>query len=55
MTVIFKGREYSFRKCDTQNITREELQKMADTIGYLQYERDCAWLVVPTIGYGWEV
>ncbi len=56
MTVKFNGgRTYQFRECDTKNITQEELQKLADERGKMQYEPNCAWLVIPTVGYGWEV
>lgn len=55
MTVVFRGRTYKFRKCDTQNITQYELQNAADKRGYMAYERKGAWLIIPDIGYGWEV
>ena len=55
MTAIYNGREYGFRPCDTKGITEEELQKAVDERGHMQYEPRAVWLVVPGIGYGWEV
>lgn len=55
MTVKFNGRSYQFRECDTKNITKEELQKRAIETGFMQYEPRAVWLVIPGIGYGWEV
>lgn len=55
MRVIYSGRFYEFRECDTEGISQEELQELADNTGYLQYEPTAAWLVVKGIGYGWEV
>ena len=55
MTAIYNGRTYAFRICDTKNITGEELQKLVDTVGKLQYEPGRVWLVVRGVGYGWEV
>lgn len=55
MRVIHNGRTYEFRECDTRGITQEALQKMSDTTGKMQYEPRAAWLVIPGIGYGWEV
>lgn len=54
--VYFNYRWYEFRECDTANTTQEELQKMATELGSLQYEPGGKkWLVIPGIGYGWEV
>ena len=53
--VKFNGRNYQFRECDTKNITKEELQKQATETGKMQYEPHAVWLVIPGIGYGWEV
>lgn len=55
MKVKYNGREYEFRECDTEGITQEQLQELADSTGHLQYEPTAAWLVVKGIGYGWEV
>ena len=55
MIVKFNGRNYQFRECDTKNITKEELQKRATETGKMQYEPNAVWLVIPGIGYGWEV
>lgn len=52
MTVKFNGRSYRFRECDTENITKEELQKRATETGKMQYEPNAAWLVIPGVGYG---
>lgn len=46
---------YAFRPCDTVGKTQEEVQKLADEKGYMQYEPNRAWLVIPGIGYGWDV
>ena len=55
MTVKYNGGDYRFRECDTKNITKEELQKRVTETGKIQYERNCSWLVVPGIGYGWRL
>lgn len=55
MRVNFRGRIYEFRECDTVGISQEELQKLTDETGKMQYEPGRAWLVVKEIGYGWEV
>lgn len=55
MKIKFNERNYKFRECDTKNITKEELQEKATKTGKMQYEPNRAWLVVPGIGYGWEV
>lgn len=55
MTVIYNGRKYAFRECDTKGLTAEQLQQMADASGYMQYEPRGAWLVIRGVGYGWEV
>ena len=55
MTVTHNGRKYEFRACDTRDTTLEALQRAADAAGYMQYEPRASWLVVPGIGYGWEV
>ena len=46
---------YAFRPCDTKGYTTEEVQKLADEKGYMQYEPNRAWLVIPGIGYGYNV
>lgn len=46
---------YAFRPCDTAGKTQEEVQKLADECGRMQYDHHGAWLVVPGIGYGWDV
>ena len=55
MKVQYNGREYAFRPCDTVGLTQEELQKMVNEKGYMQYEPNAQWLVVRGVGYGWEV
>lgn len=55
MTVKYNGREFKFRPCDTCGLTQEELQKLTDETGRMQYEPGAAWLVVRGVGYGWEV
>lgn len=55
MKVKYNGRYFEFRKCDTENITQEELQQMVDKTGHMQYEPNRSWLVVRGVGYGWEV
>jgi hypothetical protein len=53
--VEFNGRYYKFRECDTKNLSQEEMQKMTDKSGKMQYEPNAVWLVVDGIGYGWEI
>ena len=53
--VKFNGRNYKFRECDTKDLTQEEMQRMTDESGKMQYEPNASWLVVRGIGYGWEV
>ena len=53
--VKFNGRNYKFRECDSKNLTQEEMQRMADETGKMQYEPNASWLVIRGIGYGWEV
>lgn len=55
MTVKFNERTYEFRECDTTGITQAELQRKADETGKIQYEPGAVWLVIPGVGYGWEV
>ena len=55
MRVIYSGRFYEFRECDTEGISQEELQELTDKTGHMQYEPGRALLVVKGIGYGWEV
>ena len=55
MKVKYNGRIYEFRECDTKHITQEELQKLANETGRMQYEPRFSWLVIKGIGYGWEV
>ena len=55
MTINYNGRKYEFRKCDTNGKTYNEIQNKADKQGYLQYEPGRVWLVIPGVGYGWEV
>ena len=55
MKISFNHRTYEFRKCDVENITQDELQRLADERGHMQYEPRMSWLVIPGIGYGWEV
>lgn len=57
MTAIYNGRKFAFRPCDTaaKGMTQDELQKKVNETGYMQYERNMAWLVVKNVGYGWEV
>lgn len=55
MKVKHNYREYEFRACDTKEITAEELQELADKTGKMRYEPNGAWLLIPEIGYGWEV
>lgn len=52
--VEYNGRYYKFRECDTKDLTQEEMQKMTDESGKMQYEPNAVWLVVHGIGYGWE-
>ncbi len=53
--VKFNGRNYKFRECDSKDLTQEEMQRMTDETGKMQYEPNASWLVVRGIGYGWEV
>lgn len=59
MIVKYNGRNFKFRACDTNGITQEELQKLVNEVGRMQYDTYGmsvkAWLVVRGIGYGWEV
>lgn len=55
MTVTYYGYKYYFRPCDTKGLTQEELQKLADDTGTMRYEPNRAWLLIPHVGYGWEV
>lgn len=54
MEVVYNGRWYAFRPCDTRGMAQEEVQRMATNTGRMQYEPGHAWLVVPGIGYAWE-
>ena len=54
ITVQFRGKRYAFRPCDTQGRTQEEVQKLTDEFGYMQYEPHAVWLLVPGVGYAWE-
>ena len=54
-TVKFNENIFQFRECDTKDLTQEEMQKMTDERGKMQYEPNASWLVVPGIGYGWKV
>ena len=58
MIVRFNGKKFKFRACDTKNVTQEELQKLVNEIGYMQYDtygmRVEPHLVVHGIGYGCE-
>jgi len=54
MTITYRNNEYAFRDCDTKNIGREELEKLAEVKGRLQYEPNRVWLYVPSVGYGME-
>ena len=54
--VEFKGRKYTFRPCDVENISEEDLQKKANECGKMQYDPNGnKWLVIKDIGYGWEI
>ena len=54
--VKFNGRKYTFRPCDVENISEEDLQKKVNECGKMQYESNGnKWLVVKDIGYGWEI
>ena len=55
MTATYNGRTYEFRVCDTNGLSAEQLQKMVNEPGRMQYEPNMAWLVVRGVGYGWEV
>ena len=54
ITVNFRGRTYAFRPYDTEGMTQEQVQRMTNEAGRMQYESRAAWLVVPGIGYAWE-
>ena len=54
--VEFNGRKYTFRPCDVENISEEELQEKVNQCGKMQYEPNGNnWLVVKDVGYGWEI
>ena len=54
--VEFNGRKYTFRPCDVENISEEELQKKVNECGEFQSEPNGnVWLAVKDVGYGWEV
>lgn len=54
--VEFNGRKYTFRPCDVENISEEDLQKKVNECGKMQYEPNGKnWLVVKDVGYGWEI
>lgn len=55
MYAIHYGTSYEFRPCDTERLTQEQLQELADKHGYMQYELRAAWLVIPGVGYGWKI
>ena len=55
MKATYNGRVFEFRPCDTAGLTSEELQRLVDTNGKMQYEPNASWLVVRGVGYGWEV
>lgn len=55
MTVSYNGRTYEFRACDTQHVTADQLQRLADENGHLQHDPHAVWLVIRGVGYGWEV
>lgn len=54
IAVKFNNRLFAFRPCDTNGMTREQVQKSTDETGRMQYEPTHAWLVVDGVGYGWE-
>ena len=54
--VEFNGRKYTFRPCDIENISEEDLQKKANECGEVRYEPNGnKWLVIKDVGYGWEI
>ena len=57
MFAMYNDRKFAFRPCDTaaKGMTQDELQKLVTETGYMQYEKNMAWLIVKNVGYGWEV
>lgn len=55
MKIYFRGRMWAFRECDTKGKTEAFVISQADKYGEIQYEPHAVWLVVPGVGYGWEV
>ena len=55
MTITWRGKRFTFRDCDVVGHTREEIEATAKAHGKMQYEPGAAWLVIPGVGYGWEV
>lgn len=55
MKVTYNGRTFEFRACDCKGLTANDLQSKCDLTGYMQHEVRGSWLVIPGIGYGWEV
>ena len=55
MEIYFRGRMWAFRECDTKGKTEGFVISQADKYGEIQYEPRAVWLVVPGVGYGWEV
>lgn len=55
MEIYFRGRMWTFRECDTKDKTEAFVIYQADNYGKIQYEPNAVWLVVPGVGYGWEV
>ena len=55
MTITWRGKQFKFRECDVVGHTREEIEETAKTHGKMQYEPGAVWLVIPGVGYGWEV
>ena len=54
--VEFNGRKYTFRPCDVENISEEDLQKKANECGEMKYEPNGNhWLLIKDVGYGWEI
>ena len=54
--VQFNGRKYTFRPCDVENISEEELQKRVNKCGEIQCEPNGnKYLIVKDVGYGWEI
>lgn len=54
MTIIWRGRQFTFRKCDVNGKTKNEVEQIARKKGKMQYEPRKAWLYVPGIGFGWQ-